>query len=92
MNIKWSVLILLYKLPPLGEGNGKPFQYPCLENPMDRGAWWAAVHEVAKSGAQLKTNTQLHLAFFSLYSYSKSFIFLNVCSLATDLTSGIKST
>ena len=27
-----------------GEGNGKPLQYPCLENPMDRGAWWAAVH------------------------------------------------
>ena len=27
-----------------GEGNGKPFQYSCLENPMNRGAWWAAVH------------------------------------------------
>ena len=26
-----------------GEGNGSPFQYPCLENPMDRGAWWATV-------------------------------------------------
>ena len=33
----------------LGEGNGKPLQYPCLENPMDRGAWWATVHGVAKS-------------------------------------------
>ena len=32
-----------------GEGNGKPFQYSCLENPMDRGAWRATVHEVAKS-------------------------------------------
>ena len=32
-----------------GEGNGYPFQYSCLENPMDRGAWWAAVHRVAKS-------------------------------------------
>ena len=32
-----------------GEGNGDPFQYPCLENLMDRGAWWAAVHGVAKS-------------------------------------------
>ena len=31
------------------EGNGTPLQYSCLENPMDRGAWWAAVHEVAKS-------------------------------------------
>ena len=32
-----------------GEGNGNPLQYFCLENPMDRGAWWAAVHGVAKS-------------------------------------------
>ena len=32
-----------------GGGNGNPFQYSCLENPMDRGAWWATVHEVAKS-------------------------------------------
>ena len=32
-----------------GEGNGNPFQYPCLENPMDGGAWWATVHGVAKS-------------------------------------------
>ena len=31
-----------------GEGNGKPFQYSCLENSMDRGAWWATVHEVTK--------------------------------------------
>ena len=28
----------------LGEGNGNPFQYPCLENPMNRRAWWAIVH------------------------------------------------
>ena len=32
-----------------GIGNGNPFQYSCLENPIDRGAWWAAVHGVAKS-------------------------------------------
>ena len=31
-----------------GEGNGKPLQYSCLENPMDRGAWWATVHGVSK--------------------------------------------
>ena len=36
-----------------GEGNGNPFQYPCLENLMDRGAWWAAVHGVTKSQARL---------------------------------------
>ena len=33
----------------LGEGNGTPLQYSFLENPMDRGAWWAAVHGVAAS-------------------------------------------
>ena len=32
-----------------GDGNGTPLQYSCLENPMDGGAWWAAVHGVAKS-------------------------------------------
>ena len=31
-----------------GEGNGNPLQYSCLESPMDRGAWWATVHEVTK--------------------------------------------
>ena len=37
-----------------GEGNGDPLQYPCRENLMDRGAWWAAVHGVAKSQARLR--------------------------------------
>ena len=37
----------------LGEGNGNPLQYPCLGNPMDRGAWRATVHGVPKSGTQL---------------------------------------
>ena len=37
-----------------GEGNGNPLQYSCLENPMDRGAWWATVHGVAKSRTRLK--------------------------------------
>ena len=32
-----------------GEGDGTPLQYSCLENPMDRGAWWATVHGVSKS-------------------------------------------
>ena len=40
-----------------GEGNGTPLQYSCLENPMDGGAWWAAVHGVAKSRARLSNVT-----------------------------------
>ena len=39
----------------LGEGNGTPLQYSCLENPMDGGAWWAAVHGVTKSRTQLSS-------------------------------------
>ena len=46
----------------LGEGNGTPLQYPCLENPMDGGAWWAAVHGVAKSQTQLND-------FLSLFTF-----------------------
>ena len=42
---------------PYGEGNGTPLQYPCLENPMDGGAWWAAVHGVAKSQTRLSDFT-----------------------------------
>ena len=38
-----------------GEGNGFPFQYSCLESPMERGAWWVTVHGVPKSGIQLTT-------------------------------------
>ena len=37
-----------------GEGNGNPLQYSCLENSMDRGAWWPTVHGVTKSRAQLR--------------------------------------
>ena len=37
-----------------GGGNGNPLQYACQDNPMDRGAWWATVHGVAKTQMQLK--------------------------------------
>ena len=49
----------------LGEGNGNPLQYSCLENPMDRGAWWTTVHGVAKSWTLLSDFTSL----ISLTSY-----------------------
>ena len=41
----------------LGENNGTPLQYSCLENPMDGGAWWATVHGVAKSRTRLNDFT-----------------------------------
>ena len=40
-----------------GEGNGNPLQYSCLENSMDREAWWATVHRVAKSRTRLSDFT-----------------------------------
>ena len=43
-----------FSLSCIGEGNGNPLQYSCLENPRDRGAWWAAVYGVAQSWTRLK--------------------------------------
>ena len=45
---------LHFSLSCIGEGNGNPLQCSCLENPRDRGAWWAAVYGVAQSRTQLK--------------------------------------
>ena len=42
-----------------GEGNGNPLQYSCLENPMDRGVWWATVHGVARVKHDLVTKPLL---------------------------------
>ena len=55
-----------------GGRNDNPFQYSCLENPTDRGAWWATIHWVAKSQMQLskKTCPNTQGVFFSLtFSY-----------------------
>ena len=46
-----------FSLSCTGEGNGNPLQYYCLEKPMDRGAWQAAVHGVARSGTRLSDFT-----------------------------------
>ena len=43
-----------FSLSCIGEGNGNPLQCSCLENPRDRGAWWAAVYGVAQGRTQLK--------------------------------------
>ena len=51
-----------------GEGNGNPLQYPCLGNPMDRGAWWATIHGAAKSRTRLSRHAFLsHSCLWSPY-------------------------
>ena len=54
-----------------GEGNGNPLQYSCLENPMDRGAWWVAIHGISKSRAQL---SDLTLSAFFMVQLSHPYI------------------
>ena len=50
-----------------GRGHGNPLQYSCLENPMDRGAWWATVHRVAKNQTWLKwLNAHAHTNFITI--------------------------
>jgi len=53
----WKRFWCWERLKVRGEGDGTPLQYSCLGNPMDGGAWWAAVHGVAKSGTQLSDFT-----------------------------------
>ena len=59
-----------------GEGNGNSLQYSCLENLMDRGAWWATVHGVSKSRARLSdTHTHVYIPYIhsSYYVSEKPF-------------------
>ena len=45
-----------------GEGNSNPLQFSCLENPVDREAWWATVHGIPKRGTLLNTQTYTQIA------------------------------
>ena len=59
MNAIWIGILLLIEVTYtfIAEGSGTPLQYSCLENPMDGGAWWVAVHGVAKSRTWLSDFT-----------------------------------
>ena len=52
-----DIIIVNIYATNIGEGNGTPLQYSCLENPRNRGTWWAAVHGVMKSWTQLSNLT-----------------------------------
>ena len=55
----------IFNMSMIGEGNDTPLQYSCLENPMDGGAWWAAVHGVAESRTRLIIH--FRMLFLSLH-------------------------
>ena len=56
-----------FSLSCIGEGNGNPLQYSCLENPRERGAWWAAVYGVAQSQTRLKLLSSSSSSLFFIY-------------------------
>ena len=67
----WSTTCKRRKLEHfLGESNGIPLQYSCLENPKDGGAWWAAVYGVAQSQTRLKRLSSRHLLRPEVYFIS----------------------
>ena len=58
-----------------GVGDDNPLQYSCLENSMNRGAWWAIVHRVAKSRMSTHTHTFAGFFFFSVCAKSDNLFF-----------------
>ena len=71
-----------FSLSCIGEGNGNPLQCSCLEDPRDRGAWWAAVYGVAQSQTRLKyISSSSIVIFFKLITQnviSSIILFLNM--------------
>ena len=84
-----------FSLSCIGEGNGNPLQYSCLETPRDGGAWWAAVYGVAQSRTRLKRlSSRFVFCFievwfhFSLMSNNVEHIFM--CSFPTCISFSVK--
>ena len=69
-----------FSLSCIGEGNGNPLQYSCLENPRDGGAWWAAVYGVTQSWTRLKRLSSRSSSREKIFKF-KYFIHSCYCSL-----------
>ena len=75
----------------IGEGNGNPLQYSCLENPRDGGAWWAAIYGVAQSLTQLKrlsSSSNMHACMLSRFSRVWHFAILWTVACQAPLSMG----
>ena len=69
-----------------GEGNGNLLQYSCLGNPMDRGTWWATVHEISKVGHKLETKPPITTIFHYIdIPCSPACLFMDVCTVFSFL-------
>ena len=65
-----------FSLSCIGEGNGNPLQCSCLENPRDRGTWWAAIYGVAQSRTRLKRLGSSNFSKLDKQIFPKSFLFI----------------
>ena len=74
-----------FSLACIGEGNGNPLQCSCLENPMDREAWWAAVYGVAQSRTQLKRLSSSRSSIIVSWIIIFMLAVLNLCHLSWHL-------
>ena len=78
-----------FSLSCIGEGNGNPLQYSCLENPRDGGAWWAAVYGVSQSRTRLKwlssSSSSMSCSSFSRSIGKLNWTNLNFCFLSLKL-------
>ena len=72
-------LDLVFLAIVVGEGNGTPLWYSCLEDPMDGGAWWAAVHGVTKSRTRLK-----RISSSSILNFIRLRACVLICSVMSD--------
>ena len=69
-----------FSLSCIGEGNGNPLQCSCLENPRDRGAWWAAIYGVTQSQTQLKRYSSSN----SILYWCFSFWLISLCIISSS--------
>ena len=67
-----------------GEGNGNPLQYSCLENPMDRGAWWTTVHRVAMSQTRQHNSACPELPVRNYSRLMKQLVIGELCTMGGD--------